>query len=308
MVIPVYNDFQHLERCLDALDGQTVRKNLEIIVSLDGGEPLPERISRKADKVVENRHAGPAAARNRGWQASRGELVLFTDADCVPERIWAEEMVKALETGADAVKGVYSGGGDRIIQRLAQVEFEERYRKLSKSQTIDTIDTYSAGYRRTVLEETGGFDETFPVPDHEDIDLSYRMVHQGYLLGFAPMAKVSHNHRDTWRTYFGMKSSRGRWRMKVLRRFPDKAWGGSYTPHCLKIQILLCPLLVPVLFLSVFYPLLPVLWAAAFVLSSIPLILTAIRTDISLVPLIPFFALWRSCALFSGLSRGIFTP
>ena len=306
VVIPVYNDFQHLERCLDALDGQSIRKKLEIVVSLDGGEPLPERISKRTDKVVENGHVGPAAARNRGWQVSTGKLVLFTDADCVPDRMWADEMVKVLEAGADAVKGVYSSGGDRIIQRLAQVEFEERYRILSKSRTIDTIDTYSAGYRRSVLEKTGGFDETFPFPDHEDIDLSYRMAKEGYSLRFAPLAKVSHSHRDTWRTYFKMKSSRGMWRTKVLRKFPDKVWGGSYTPQCLKIQIILCPLLVAVLLLLVFYPMLFALWAAVFILSSIPLILTAFRTDISLVPLIPVFAFWRSCALFSGLSRGIF--
>ena len=100
-------------------------------------------------------------------------------------------MVKVLNSGADAVKGVYSEGGAGIIQRLAQIEFDERYKLLSKLEIIDIIDTYSAGYIRTVLERMGGFDESFPFPDHEDIDLSYRMAGEGYQLRFAPLAKVS---------------------------------------------------------------------------------------------------------------------
>ena len=191
VVVPSYNDADNLEKCLEALNRQTVRNNLEILVSLDGGEQLPERVAVRADRVIEGGHLGPAGARNRGWKASTGDTVLFTDSDCIPYPDWAAQMLAALNTGADAVKGVYSDGGSRIIQRLAQIEFEERYRLLSKFEIIDIIDTYSAGYRRSVLERTEGFDESFPFPDHEDIDLSYRMAEEGYLLRFAPRAKVS---------------------------------------------------------------------------------------------------------------------
>lgn len=307
VVVPAYNDYPQLERCLDALGSQTIRDSLEIIVSLDGGKPLPHRIRDKADMVLEGRHEGPAAARNRGWMASTGDPVLFTDSDCVPDPSWAEEMLRVLTAGADAVKGAYSFGGERIIQRLAQVEFEERYRLLLKPGNIDMVDTYSAGYRRGILVETGGFDETFPFPDHEDVDLSYRMAEEGYVLRFAPDAKVVHTHRDTWKAYLRMKFSRGRWRMKVLRSFPGKAGADSYTPKCMKIQILLCPLFLPALLLLPVYPPLIVMWGAVFILTTIPLVLTAFRSDISLVPVIPVFAFLRSFALFSGLCRGIFT-
>jgi len=216
-------------------------------------------------------------------------------------------MVNALLKGADAVKGVYSSGGAALIQRLAQVEFLERYALLSAAEKIDMIDTYSAGYRRSVLEKTGGFDETFPFPDHEDVDLSYRMVRDGYVLHFAPAAKVSHTHRKTWTAYCRMKYSRGRWRMKVLRKFPGKAGADSYTPLCLKLQILLCACLLPVLVLLLFSPVPFLLWGAAFFLTTVPLILTAFRYDRPLIPMIPLFALARGCALFSGLCRGIFS-
>lgn len=306
VVVPAYNDSENLKRCLEALDEQTIRKTLEIVVSLDGGDQLPRRIAAGVDRVVEGRHSGPAAARNRGWKAAEGDPVLFTDSDCVPKPDWAEQMVRALDRGADAVKGVYSAGGDRIIQRLAQIEFDERYELLSRYETIDMIDTYSAGYRRSALERTGGFDESFPFPDHEDVDLSYRMAGEGYTLRFAPEAKVSHSHRETWGAYFRMKFSRGRWRMKILRRYPRKAGTDTYTPVFMKIQIIMCPLLIPAILLLYTAPLVLTLWFVLFLISTIPLILIAFRRDIRLMPTVPIFAFWRACALFSGLCRGIF--
>ena len=143
VIVPSYNDAEDLENCLEALNKQTARKEMEIVVSLDGGEMLPQTVAVRADRVVQGMHCGPAGARNRGWKASTGDLVLFTDSDCIPDPDWVRQMAVVLNTGADAVKGVYSGGGTGIIQRLAQIEFDERYKLLSRYEIIDIIDTYS---------------------------------------------------------------------------------------------------------------------------------------------------------------------
>ncbi len=312
VIIPSYNDSDKLIRCLEALDCQTIRSSLEIIVSLDGGNPLPPRIQEKADMIVEGSHSGPASARNRGWRASSGDCILFTDSDCVPAADWAEKLLRVLEEGADGVKGAYSSGGSLIIQRLAQIEFEERYRLLSKQEDIDLVDTYSAAFRREALERIEGFDESFPMPDHEDVDLSYRMKSMDMKLMFEPDALVAHTHRYSWISYFRMKVSRGKWRMKVLRKFPDKAGGGSYTPFSLKLQIILCMLLPSVLLLSLaghhsFTFTLPGIWIGCIIISSIPLMLIALRNERSLLPILPLFVTWRGCALFSGMLLGIFT-
>jgi GT2 family glycosyltransferase len=312
VIIPSYNDSDQLIGCLEALDCQTVRSSLEIIVSLDGGDPLPPQVLEKADLIVEGPHSGPASARNRGWRASSGDYILFTDSDCVPAADWAEKLLNVLKEGADGAKGAYSSGGSLIIQRLAQIEFEERYRLLSKHGDIDLVDTYSAVFRREALERTEGFDESFSMPDHEDVDLSYRMKAMGMNLMFEPDALVAHTHRNSWGAYFRMKVSRGKWRMKVLRKFPEKSGGGSYTPFALKLQIILCMLLP-----FVFIPLLMGyhsftftfvgVWAVCIIISSIPLMMIAARNEPSLVPILPIFVIWRGCALFSGMMLGIFT-
>lgn len=306
VVVPVWNDFERLKACLEGLARQTARERMEVVVSLDGGDPLPEDLTGMTDLVVHGEHAGPAAARNSGWRASGGRFILFTDADCVPEENWAEEMIRILEQDADAVKGVYSRGGTGIVQRLAQVEFEERYRLLERSPGIDMVDTYSAGFRRKALEACGGFDESFPLPDHEDVDLSYRMAEKGFRLRFAPRARVSHRHRSSWSDYLRTKHGRGRWRTKVLRKFPKKAGSDSYTPACLRLQIAICPLFLPALLLVPLSAVPLALLAGCFLLSTVPLALTAMRHDPVLVPLVPPFALLRAFALCSGLLRGIF--
>ncbi len=304
-VVPSHGDAGRLRECLAALRGQTLGKRLQVVVSLDGGPPLPPDVSGMAELVVEGPHAGPAAARNRGWRASSGRYVLFTDSDCLPSPDWAERLVDALAGGADGVKGAYSSGGEAAIQRLAQVEFEERYRLLARRGT-DLVDTYSAGFTRRALEAMDGFDESFPLPDHEDVDLSYRMKAAGMDLRFEPEALVRHRHRDTWIGYFRTKVSRGRWRTKVLRRFPRKVGGGAYTPLGLKAQIALCALLPAAVVAGFLTPWVPAAWVLAFLASTVPLVRTAASRDPKMAPLVPPFALWRGVALLSGLVAGIF--
>jgi len=307
VIIPSYNDSDRLTACLKALRTQTFRDRLTITVSLDGGEPLPESTSALADLVLLGPHAGPAAARNRGWRSTNAPFILFTDSDCTPEPEWAEELIKALEEGADAVKGKYSSGGSRMIQRLAQVEFEERYSLLLASAVTDMVDTYSAGFRRSSLDDLDGFDESFPCADHEDVDLSYRMLEAGYILAFSPEARVAHIHRSTWMAYFRMKISRGRWRTVVLRRFPAMIGGGSYTPSGLKVQIILAGLLPVSLAFSIIWPMAAVFWLTIFLISCIPFAIAASSTDPGTLPAVPLFCLFRGCALFLGILRGIFS-
>ncbi len=306
VIVPSYNDESVLIGCLEALQQQTLREKIEIIVSLDGGKYLSENTASMADRIIHSEHKCPAAARNKGWQSSNAKYILFTDSDCRPKPDWVEEVVKHLEGGADGVKGAYSSGGTKIIQRLAQVEFEERYRLLVRFDTIDLVDTYSAGFRREALGAVAGFDESFPVPDHEDVDLSYRLAEKGMKLVFEPEARVAHIHQDRWSRYFKMKVSRGRWRMKVLKRFPGKARKDSYTPFCLKLQIILSAFLLPTAVFSLIIPFIGIYWIFLFIMTCIPLSTVSLRTDPAISLFIPIFALWRGAALLSGILWGIF--
>ncbi len=305
VIVPFHGDSAALGSCLSALGKQTVRARMQIVLSVDGPD-CPEGVSHLTDLIVTNsERLGPAVARNRGWRASEGEFVLFTDSDCVPAPDWAEKMTAPLKQGWEASKGVYTRGGERLIQRLAQVEFMERYLILKKARRITIADTYSAGFARSALERVGGFDESFPVPDHEDVDLSWRVIRSGGKICFVADAGVTHTHRKTWASYFALKTSRGAWRIRVLRRFPEMAFSDGYTPQSMKLQMALAPLLPVFLAAAAIQPLAPLVWIAVFLMLSAPLILVAVRYDPGVVWLIPAFAWWRGVALAAGAVAGV---
>src|SRR5690349_7715077 len=97
VVVPTYKRPELLDRCLDALLGQCYEPSgYEIVVADDGANCETRRqvechAQRAACRGLTVRYLpvtgahGPAAARNAGWRAARGEIIAFTDDDCVPD-------------------------------------------------------------------------------------------------------------------------------------------------------------------------------------------------------------------------------
>jgi cellulose synthase/poly-beta-1,6-N-acetylglucosamine synthase-like glycosyltransferase len=87
IVIPVYNDWGPLDRCLGSLAQQTSPPSFEVIVVDDGStEDVPESVRRwessYALAVIRQAHAGIPAARNLGVRNAKANILLFADADC----------------------------------------------------------------------------------------------------------------------------------------------------------------------------------------------------------------------------------
>jgi len=285
IVIPARNAEATIEYTLEALVSQSIPRSFyEIIVVDDGSDDQTADRSRAyADTVIQQSHAGPAAARNRGVDASDGEIIVFTDSDCIPQENWLERLTEPFsDPDVVAVKGAYKTSQRGIVPRFAQIEFEERYTKLRRYDRIDFVDTYSAAVLRSAFIEIGGFDPRFPKADNEDVDFSYKLAARGYLMKFIPEAIVHHRHPRSIGTYLRTKFKRAYWRAMVYRRHPAKLLADSYTPQLLKLQTCIA-LFIPVslimgIFISVFRWLFLIL-LCAYILSSIPLIRTAIRFD-----------------------------
>src|SRR5579884_2504543 len=106
VVVPTYRRPDLLDRCLAALVAQDLGPQAyEIVVADDAAsEETGRQVERWATndrpalRYVPVRHAhGPAAARNAGWRAARGEVIAFTDDDTVPDPGWLREGVAALK-------------------------------------------------------------------------------------------------------------------------------------------------------------------------------------------------------------------
>ncbi len=310
VIVPAYNAARYLDGCLRALRDQDLPSSeYEVIVVDDGSTDDTSAVAEAAGaRVIRIGHSGPAAARNAGLQAARGEIVLFTDADCEPVPHWARTLAEALaQPEVVGAKGTYLTRQRELIARFAQVEYEERYARMAGRDRIDFVDTYSAGYRRSVILANGGFDSTFQEPTVEDQELSFRLAAKGYRLVFAPQAQVYHRHVTSISAYVRRKYRIGYWKALMMRWLPEKAVSDSHTPQALKVQIVLLGLGGLGFVGAWFWPSLWWLPAAAafgFGLSAIPFLRHAWRRD-RLVALIALpMLVVRAAALGAGLLAG----
>lgn len=309
IVIPAYNSGGTIGECLRVLKSQSM-KPLEVIVVDDGSRDNTIREAKRFGvKVLAQKHAGPAAARNRGARAAKGDVIIFTDADCVPERNWIKEMLSPFGDGKIAgVQGSYKTSQKSPVARFVQLEIEDRYRRMWKRPSIDFIGSYSAAYRRELFLKSGGFDENFPEASGEDPELSFRLSKTGYKMAFNPRAIVHHRHPDNLGKYLKQKFGRARWRVLLYRKHPGKAVSESYTPQILKVQIGLFYLFILFFISSPLYPVSAYIAVSLLVLlflTTIPFSIRAGRLEKRLGFISPFMLVLRSVVFSMGLLYGI---
>jgi glycosyltransferase involved in cell wall biosynthesis len=312
VVVPARNAAATLGDCLLALRAQTYScERFEVILVDDGSTDTTVSVASRfaGVRVLQIPPSGPAAARNRGVEVSRGDIVLFTDADCAPDPDWVETMLAPFkDPQVVASKGTYRSEQRSWTARFVQKEYEGRYEIMRRRETIDFVDTYAAAYRRDALLDVGGFDESFPVASVEDQELSFRIARRGARMVFAPGAVVRHRHADRPHWYFRKKLKIAYWKMRVLGRFPEKALRDSHTPWGLKLEVLfLGAALAAVLPAAVVGPWwLPVVFLAAFFTFAVSSSLRLCRGEPALAVRAPAFVALRALALVLGMAGGLF--
>lgn len=312
VIIPAFNAEKTIAQTLRALESQTLPfEEWQAIVVDDGSTDATANLvaSFHWARSVLIPHRGAAAARNRGAALASGEILLFTDADCEPQSDWIEEMLTPFtDLNIVGAKGTYRTRARGMTARFVQLEYEEKYERMRRAEQIDFIDTYSAAYRRDVFLSNGGFDESFPTASVEDQEFSFRLARRGYRLVFVPSAIVFHRHDASLGAYIRRKFFIGYWKVHVHTRHPAKVWRDSHTPPTLKLEILflLCFLssLAAIPFNGWAW-LMSVAFAAAFVASTLPLLLFVAQRDPAISLIAPGMILVRAAGLASGLIAGI---
>ncbi len=319
VVVPAYNAADTITDCVSALRQQSGVGPYEIIVVDDGSTDDTAALARAAGaQVISTARGRPAAARNAGAQAAQGDIVCFTDADCVPPAEWLCEVSAPLaDPTVVASKGIYTTRQTALVARFVQLEYEEKYDRLRPLPAIDFVDTYSCAYRRAVLLANGGFDERFDYL--EDQELSFRLANRGLRLVFAERAVVAHRHSDTLARYLRKKATIGYWKAQVVRRFPGRVVRDSHTPQIMKPQMALATLLPVVLVagliaLAAGRPVAAWLLAGAgllalvFLATTLPFVARAWRKDRAVALAAPALLFGRAAALSWGYARGVLFP
>jgi len=240
VIIPAYNAEKTLQTCLDALMQQT-RIPDEILVVDDGSTDSTKTIADAYSlvTVLAQKNQGPAKARNAGATRANGDVIVFLDSDCAPEKNWLNEMLQPFENEKVAgVQGAYRSQQPSLVAQFDQADIEYRYERMKRVKKLDWIGSYSAAYKRKIFLDEKGFDETFPKASGEDAELSYRLAEKGFVLVFAPKAIVFHTHPEKLLHYLRVKFFRAYWRTRMYLKHPHKSVRDSYTPHTLKLNFL----------------------------------------------------------------------
>jgi cellulose synthase/poly-beta-1,6-N-acetylglucosamine synthase-like glycosyltransferase len=202
IVVPVYNGAQHIAPCIENLLALDYPEEKREIIIVDNGstDRTAEIASSYPVRLLSENRRGVACARNTGWRAAQFDLIAFTDCDCCAEKNWLSALVPHFE---DATVGG-CGGKLKPAKPHSLVEEYVIYKDIltqeraMRDEPISPpfIITANAMYRKSVLEEVEGFDESFTVAG-EDADLSWRVAWKGYKIIYEPEANVVHHHRST---------------------------------------------------------------------------------------------------------------
>ena len=225
VVIPTYNRPEPLRRCLEGFT-RLDHPSWELLVVNDGGKTSFAGVddalrARLPLTTIDAPHAGPAAARNVGARAARGEFLAFTDDDCIPEPDW----LKQLERGFAQEHAAALGGAaiNPYPESIPAVTWE-LYLDFLREYFQDTagnglmLPSNNLAYRRDAFWSINGFDETFPLAAAEDVDLAYRAVGAGLRQRYFDDARVWHHHRSTPRGYLRQQFRYGRGSFDLRRR------------------------------------------------------------------------------------------
>lgn len=227
-IIPVFNRPAETEELLSSLSLQT-RKGFEVIVVEDGSTLSSKAVVEKYRDQLDisyffKENSGPGLSRNYGCERAKGDYAIFLDSDCV----LPENYVKTVEDALQANFSDAFGGPDR-----AHADFTSFQKAINFSMTSFLTTggirggkelmgkfhprSFNMGFSKKVFEATGGFSN---MRFGEDVDLSIRILEEGFQTQLIREAYVFHKRRTTLRQFFKQVYNSGIARINLHRRHP----------------------------------------------------------------------------------------
>jgi GT2 family glycosyltransferase len=207
VIVCTYNRCEKLRRSLEAIAAAALASEIpvEMIVvdnnSSDATEAVVEAFARASPipvrRVLESSQ-GLSYARNRGIREAQGDIIAFTDDDCIADPGWIAAIAKEFAAAPEVM--IVGGRVDLHAPEDRPVTIrpiDERVRYSSADQIYGHIIGCNMTFRRRLVDRIGGFDpalgDRYGVTA-DDIDFAYRALRSGAGIVFAPDARVRHDH------------------------------------------------------------------------------------------------------------------
>ena len=201
IIVPTFRDWDRLLLCLSALTAQNFPKaNYEILVANnDPSNPIPDQFNIPDNcRIFNVEKSGSYAARNAALSRAKGQIIGFTDSDCIPAGDWIANAVGFLELNsqysriAGKIELFYEGAD------LTSAELFEKVYAFKQDHVCEKLNSSVTGNMfayKYVFEDVGNFDEDlYSGGDHE---WSFRAQAKGYLIGYGADVIVKHPARST---------------------------------------------------------------------------------------------------------------
>ena len=200
VVIPVRNEEAKIARCLEAVFNQTVKPFEVIMVDGHSTDKTVENARKFSIKIFYEEYHTRAGACQIGVENAKGEYVAFTDADCIPERDWLENLVKEFDEVIIGVGGGIKNIGEGLWEKSINLVMgtflgsanSVQGRFFTDKRYVKSISGCNSMYRKDDILKVGGFNVISP--GAEDAELNRKLLEFGKLI-YTPDAIVSHNHR-----------------------------------------------------------------------------------------------------------------
>jgi len=231
VIVPTYNRPRQLSNCLSAIAEVDYPKDrFEVIVVDDGGDYDLHKVlapfSREMTVIgVHQANSGPGLARNAGAERASGELLAFTDDDCLPDVGWLKNFAVRFNTNPNRAIGGRTVNALRFnpyattSQVLMDVVYEHYNRDPQKALFLATCNL---AVPARIFRAMGGFDKAFRKSASEDRDLCDRWLQLGHAMEFAPECLIYHAHdlalKSLWRQHFHYGRGAFRFYRARLRR------------------------------------------------------------------------------------------
>ncbi|MBM4264463.1 MAG: glycosyltransferase [Deltaproteobacteria bacterium] len=230
IVVPTHERPEELSACLEALSHLDYpHDRFEVVVVDDGSaELLDELVARYASqislKLLRQKNAGPASARNLGAASAGAEFLAFIDDDCRPAPDWLRVIANHLI--ADPERAI----GGRTLNSLpnnayataSQLLISYLYTYYNRNRDeARFVASNNLALPAKLFEKLGGFQTGYRRAAAEDRDFCDRLLLAGYRLAYVPEAIVSHGHRLTLARFCRQHFNYGR---------------GAWTYHCARAQ------------------------------------------------------------------------
>ena len=211
IIIPTHNSRNTIHTPLLSLNNSDFRyfKNIEVIVVDDKSKDRTLKKIKEIQSVLKykliiyplRKNLGPAKARNYGVKKTKGNYILFLDSDVELAKStlrYAFQFVK--ENQVKAFTGIwhYKQKTNKFFPNFkAMRDWVYWFIEREKYARYYLFSTRIAGIEKKLFQKIGGFDETFPQPTVEDIELTYRIEKQAKIR-FSPELMVYHEFEDFW--------------------------------------------------------------------------------------------------------------